>query len=118
MCGKYLNREGNEADESDERRVPLKQCGQQDIHKHFWENRSISLPGKNFLKVKSPSAHARACGFLQGVGYKLSVQKMSNADTVKVDGRKGLSMRGTNGFTKLAVPEKHRIPTQNLVVVK
>ena len=28
---------------------------------------------------------------------------MSNADTVKVDGRKGLSVRGANGFAKLAV---------------
>lgn len=106
----YSNHEGNEADDESSNNVGNK----------TYTNTSGKIEA--FLCQEKTSTKSsglmRTRGFLQGVGYKLSAQKMSNAGTVKVDGRKGLSMRGTNGFTKLAVPEKHRIPTQNLVVVK
>ena len=64
-------------------------------------HRSIFFAGKNLKGFEN----ALARGFEAVVGYKLPAQKMSNADTVKVDGRrKGLSSaRGTNGFAKLAV---------------
>ena len=63
--------------------------------KHFFAR-------KRLPSSRLPAAHAHAV-FFRELGYKLSAQKMSNADTVKVDGRKGLSVRGANGFAKLAV---------------
>ena len=60
-------------------------------------------------KIEEFPSRRRERGF-QGVGYKLSAQKMSNAETVKVDGREERRVSptrareaGTNGFAKLAV---------------
>ena len=78
-------------------------------------HRSIFFAGKNLKGFEN----ALARGFEAVVGYKLPAQKMSNADTVKVDGRKRVFRargRGTNGLPSQigSTQKKHYSPLKPL----